>query len=206
MPGRAALTLVVLAGLIAATPVLAGDAQDEEVPVLPDRQAVAPPPSAPPRPMATPRRSTCPPAVRLRRIPVYEDVEVPVFEQCSVPRYREIPVPVFKNRIVPVYATRRVPVFEDSCVLTFDLPCIPRMEVVRRQTGWCEERVLRGQRLERVRCGTRPHRIRDGVSEQRVQTGTRRERRLVGWRAEPGREGPVVAPRVCEGVLKPCAR
>ena len=206
MPGRAALIFLALACLIAASPVLAGDGQDAEVPALSGGQATAPPPNVSAVPVVTRCRSACPPVVRLRRIPVYEDVEVPVFEQRQVPRYREIQVPVFKNRCVPVYTTRRVPVFEDSCVLTLDPPCIPRIGVVRCLTGWREERVLRGERSERVRCGTRPQRVYDGVVERKVRTGTRTERRLVGWRTEPCREGSARGFRVCEGVLTPCAR
>lgn len=206
MIGRAARVAVVLACFLVASSARAGDPQDDEIPLLPGEEATAPAPTAPPRPVTASRRPPCPPVVRLRRIPVYDDVEVPVFEQCEVPRYREVQVPVFKNRCVPVYETRRVPVFEDRCVLTFEPPCVPRLAVVRCLAGWREEQVLRGERMERVRCGVRPHRVQDGVVERDVQTGTRTERRLVGWRTEPSREGPACAPRIVEGVLTPCGR
>ena len=196
------VTVALLCGLIAA-PVLANDA---EVPVLPSEQPVAPAPVAPPSPFVMPRTDTCPAKVRLKRVPVYEEVEVPVYERRTVPRYREVEVPVFTNRRVPVWTTRRVPVYAETCVLTFDPPLVPRFERQRCPTGWREERVLRGERFERVRCGVRPHLVADGVEVREVQTGTRTVRRLVGWRAEPSREGPASGPRVCEGVLKPCAR
>ena len=205
MPTRAFLALILLGGLLA-VPVFAGNPDDVEVPVLPDAQPAAPRPTAPQPPIVVPRTSTCPPVVRLKRVPVYEEIEVPVYERRVLPRYREVQVPVFRNRLVPVYGTRCVPVYEESCVLTFAPPLIPRFETKRCQTGWRQEQVLRGERYERVRCGMRPHRIPDGVEEREVQTGTRTERRLVGWRAEPSREGPACGIRVGEGVLKPCAR
>lgn len=205
MPGRAVLTLLVLAGLLQ-VPAFAGDVDDAEVPVLPRDERSSPPPSAPPRPIVTRRSATCPPVIRLKRVPVYEEIEVPVTERRTVLRYREIQVPVFKNRRVPVYGTRRVPVYESSCVLRLGAVLVPRFELVRCQTGWREERWLRGERIERVRCGVRPQVVCDGVEEREVRTGVRTQRRLVGWRAEPSREGPACGVRVGEGVLKPCAR
>lgn len=206
MPGRAALIFVALTCLLLLPQAAADDAELEEVPIVAGEEATSPAPSAPPQPRATPRTCDCPPVVKLRRVPVYADVEVPVFERRRAPRYREIMVPVFKNRCIPVYATRCVPVFEDACTLVLDPPFLPRFRTVRRVAGWRHERVLRGERCERVPCGVRPHRIRDGFVEETVETGTRTERRLVGWRCEPCLDGSPRGLRVGEGVLTPCSR